>query len=331
MTVWVGDVPLSVEWDRIAAMLCWADGGRCVFGDDRVHINVVPTRVQRGRDLVTAIDARVPPALRVPQGKRLSPPVPPPIRRDPAVQMRWDRHLRRMRVLGFVLTCAVVILGLQLLHDLDAGIAVTRTVVVGAAEFFVLGGTAALACAAVSAVSRRAETSIGGSVGGVEVYDIAASHRQRLPEGVPVDRIHVPGGQLLAFLVLHELVSDWFVAEGSQSIERLRRREITGPELYAEWDGVLASDMVSGVGNDFLFHELRLQQPSRGSRYSRLLLQLDGGPYRTAPSWDAYDRLAPLLEEELVRWRRRRRLYSLLRYVQPPPVFPGGTDGNKVY
>src|SRR5262249_21768676 len=23
MTVWVGDVPLSVEWDRIAAMPCW--------------------------------------------------------------------------------------------------------------------------------------------------------------------------------------------------------------------------------------------------------------------------------------------------------------------
>jgi hypothetical protein len=174
---------------------------------------------------------------------------------------------------------------------------------------------------AVSAVTRRAEASVGGGIGGVEVYDLAAVHRQRLPAGVPVDRSHVHGGQLLAFLVLRDLVSDWFAAEGGESIERLRRREITGPELYEEWGGVLASDMVSDVGNEFLFDELRLWAANRGSRYRRLVVRVGGGPYGLSSSWEAYDRLAPLLDEEFAQWRRRRWLYNLLRYVQAPAAF----------
>jgi hypothetical protein len=323
MTVWVGSGPLSVEWARVAAMLCWADGGRRVLGEDGMCINVVPTGVKRGRELVTAIDARVPPALCVLLGKRLCPPVPPPIRRDPAVQTRWSRQLLTMRSLGaalVALVCVVVMLSLPTIHDLQWGGAAAWIKLLSAVSLLALGGTVVFACAGIWGVARRAETSVGGGVGGVEVYDLAASHRQRLPAGVPADRSLVRGGQLLAFLALHELMSDWFVAEGRESVARLRRREITGPELYEEWGGVLASDMVSDVGNEFLFHMLRLQ-PKRGSRYSRLLGRVCGGPYGLPPTWDAYDRLSPLLQEELVCWRRRSRLYNLLRYVQAPPVF----------
>jgi hypothetical protein len=73
----------------------------------------------------------------------------------------------------------------------------------------------------------------------------------------------------------------------------------------------------------FLFDLLRVR-PRRGSRYRGLLERVggrEGGPYRIEASWQAYDELAPLLEEELRRWTGRRRVYRLLRYVAPPAVF----------
>jgi hypothetical protein len=115
-------------------------------------------------------------------------------------------------------------------------------------------------------------------------------------------------------------VSPWFAAEAGESLERLRRREITGPELYEQWSGMLASDMATDAGNEFLFHMLDTRD-RRGSRYARLVAQVSDGAYGMRPSWDAYDQLAPRLEEELLRWRRRRHLYRLLRYFEAPSVF----------
>jgi hypothetical protein len=320
MTVWVGDQPLSVEWDRIAAMLCWADGGRRLISDGRVEIIVVPTRVRRGRDLVILIDAHVPPELRVPLGKRMCQPVAPAVRRNPAVVQRWTRQVGAIRIPGIVLAFATVILLLQMVRDLGAGTGPVPAELLGASKLLGLGATATLAVAAAFAFARRPETSVGGGVGGVETYDLAEGHRRKLPAETPVNRSYVPGGYLLTFLVLHDLVSDWFFTEARRSIARLRRREITGPDLYHRWGGVLASDMVSDTGNEFLFHLLRLRA-KRGSRYAVVLSRLPGGPYQMLPGWDAYDQLAPSLEEEFLTWRSRRSVYRLLRFFQLPPRF----------
>jgi hypothetical protein len=320
MTVWVGDQPRSIEWDRIAAVLTWADGGRRVIGDDGVAIHVVSTIVKHGRTLVDAIDGRVPSDRRVRQGKRMCAPGTPPIRRDPAVRVRWLRQIGTIRVIGGFLGLIGIVLFLQVLHDLGDGMTGKHTALVGAANLLALGLAATATWAVVFAVRRHDETLVGGGSGGVELYDLASVHLERLPHGVPTNRSFVRGGHLLAFLASQDLVSPWFAAEARESLGRLRRREITGPELYEEWSGVLASDMASDAGNQFLFHVLDIRN-GRGSRYAHLVEQASAGVYGMPPSWDAYDQLAPRLEEELLRWRRRRHLYRLLRYFQAPPVF----------
>jgi len=70
--------------------------------------------------------------------------------------------------------------------------------------------------------------------------------------------------------------------------------------------------MASDAGNQFLFHVLDIRN-KRGPRYARLVGQVSAGAYGMPPRWNAYDQLAPRLEEELLRWRRRRHLYRLLR------------------
>jgi predicted Zn-dependent peptidase len=323
MTVWVGDQPLSVEWDGVAAMLSWADGGRRLIGDGRVEILVVPTRVQRGRDLVSLIDRHVSPELTVALGKRMCVPIAPAIRRNPAVARRWGSQVRAASSVAAVLVLGAGVLLMQVVHDAGAGVGAASSELLGVTELLALGATATLAVGAVFGFRRRAETSVGGGVGGVETYHVADPQRQRLPAGVPANRIYVGGGHLLAFLVLHDLVSEWFVAESGGAIAQLRRREITGTDLYELWGGVLASDMISDAGNEFLFRMLclRTKDGSQRSRYGSLVNRLEDGPYQLLPGWEAYDRLEPSLEDELHTWRSRRRLYHLLRYVQPPPRF----------
>jgi len=163
---------------------------------------------------------------------------------------------------------------------------------------------------------RRLRIVCGSSSGS----GVPTSRCPRRASETPVNRSYVPGGYLLTFLVLHDLVSHWFLTEARRSIARLRRREITGPDLYQLWGGVLASDMVSDTGNEFLFHLLRMRA-KHGSRYGVLLNRLPGGPYQMLPGWDAYDQVAPSLEEEFLNWRSRRRASRLLRFIQPPPRF----------
>jgi len=319
LTVWVGDQARSIEWGKVAAMLRWGDGGRQIIGEEGAQINVVPSRVQRGQALVAAIDTRVSATLCIPQGRRMCPPVVPPIRRDPAVRKRWLRHLKIIRLAATLGAMVAVMLVLDLAQESHRGTGPTRDWLVGASGLFAVGGAATAVMITLSALARRAEMSVGGG-DAVEVYDVATAHRQRLPAGVPVNHSHARGGHLLAFLALHDLASPWFMEAAGDAVGRLRRRDITGPELYEAWNGVLASDMLSATGNEFLFDLLRARS-ARGSRYTRILREIDGDGYRMAPTWDAYDRLEPWLEEELSRWRRYWRLAPLLRGMQAPPAF----------
>ena len=277
MTVWVGEKPLTVAWDRLGAMLCWADGGRRLVGEDGFQINVLPTRVKRGRELVAAIDAHVPGSLRVGVGKRMSVPFPPPVRRDPGARRRWNSQRSANTVLSVLLASLLW----SVLHRHAVGLTgPLEAAVLAASGLFVLCGLTVGV-----ALRRRAEVSVGGGVDGTEVYDVAAVHQQRLPAGAPRCRSHVRGGNLLAFLALHDLCSDWFTAESGEGIKRLRRREITGLELYEEWGGVLASDMVSDLGNEFLFYALRVRPKDESPRSG-------GGPVRrAAPAPDHLGRL----------------------------------------
>jgi hypothetical protein len=309
LTVWVGDHPLSVEWSRVVAMPCWSDGGRRLIAADGTAIIIAPSRVRNGRELVDRLDACVPPARRVHVGKRLAPPVRPPVRHDPRARRRWARQRSFNAVLGVVL----LILLLPLLGP--AHLPVATAVGIALAEIAVIGG----AIAAVALV-RRAETAVGGSTDGIELYDYAEGHRQQLQPEAPAIAPYVRGGTLLAFLVLHDLTNAWFATESGAAVDRLRRREITGPELYREWDGILASDMLSPAGNEFLFDFLAVRS-KKGSRYRRTQAATSFGPNALPVTWESYDRIAPALDRELAQWRRWRLAHRFARMVRLPPVF----------
>ena len=313
LTLWVGKNPVSVAWNQVAAVQAWGDGSRRVIGNERFQVNMSPTRVRKGSELTLMIDVHTDKGLRVESGKRLAPPVAPYIRRDPRARKRWATHQQTYAIIGLLLIALIA--GL---------VSYGRAWGFSRATTFVLIVTLFIRYLAQWLyLQRRAVASVGGDVEGIEVYDLADVHAKRLPQGVPATRALVRGGHLLAFLALRDFTSDWFAKESREAMVKLSKQEITGADLYNEWGGVLASDMVSPEGNEFLFDFLAVRS-GRGSRYEHILepeTAKHGGFYNIPPDWEVYDRLAPSLERELVRWKRLRRVYKLLRYFRAPPAF----------
>lgn len=313
LTVWVGKHPVSVAWNQVAAVQAWGDGSRRVIGTDSFQVNMLPSRVRKGSELTLMIDVHTVKGLRVESGKRLMPPVAPFNRRDPRARKRWATHQLTYAIIGLLLIALIA--GL-VSYGREWGFSRATT-------FAFIDILFIRYLAQWLYLQRRAVASVGGDVEGIEVYDLADVHAKRLPQGVPAGRALVRGGHLLAFVVLRDLTSKWFAKESREAMARLSKREITGADLYNEWGGVLASDMVSPEGNGFLFDFLAVRS-GHGSRYKHILepeTAKHGGFYNIPPDWEVYDRLVPSLERELVRWKRLRRVYKLLRYFRAPPSF----------
>ncbi len=314
LTVRIGENPVSVAWDQVAAVQAWGDGSRRVIGNDGFHVSASPTRVRKGSELTLMIDVHTSKEIRIESGKRMAPPAAPAVRRDPRARKRWATQRQMFVIVGLLL---IALVAMPALYAKDLGF--NRTLVFAWADLFAIQFLVRMLY-----LRRRVVTSVGGGdEDGVEVYDLAVVHSKRLPQGTPANRAFVRGGHLLAFLALHDLTSEWFGKESSEALTRLSKREITGADLYNEWGGVLASDMISTEGKEFLFDFLAIRS-RRGSRYKRVLAPetaKHGGLYNVPPDWEVYDRLAPSLEQELTRWKRLRRAYKLLRYFRAPPAF----------
>src|SRR5690349_20100576 len=84
------------------------------------------------------------------------------------------------------------------------------------------------------------------------VYDKAKYHAESVAEaGLKDGQQFVHTGMFLGWLVDHDLLEPEFAAEWSEDVRAFRERQITGPRLFARWDGALVNDMLSERGNAF--------------------------------------------------------------------------------
>ncbi|NHA69182.1 insulinase family protein [Phycicoccus flavus] len=73
----------TVHFDRVAAMLAYADGGRSLLGEDGFHVAVEPTLLALDEDVVARIDAAVDPARVVRRPAREAASLPRPAGHSP--------------------------------------------------------------------------------------------------------------------------------------------------------------------------------------------------------------------------------------------------------
>ena len=151
---------------------------------------------------------------------------------------------------------------------------------------------------------------------------------------MPSSQLFVPCGLALGWFVRRGLVSDWFRAESAAELAEFDAGRTSGPQLYAWWHGVLASDMLDDEGGrspaGTCGASNRGARCARGSRlggrvprfwpderqrwFARDLAELQGGRATfyllgdDAETAAAFDRLA---DRRLAHWRRWRFTYAL--------------------
>lgn len=126
--------------------------------------------------------------------------------------------------------------------------------------------------------------------------------------GLPPDREFVLGGFFLAWLAMNDLLSKSFVElVGEETVAELKARRLTGPELYANLDGVLDSDMVSEAARGFCAYYLTVAGSSWA--YLQDFQRTFGVSARTAAelygvedTWANFDRIAPVIGRAFQAW-----------------------------
>lgn len=83
-------------------------------------------------------------------------------------------------------------------------------------------------------------------------YDKAEWHYEGdFPEELDEDQGFVHTGMYLGWVIDNNLYSKEFKEVSSNEIAKFKQNLLSGTEIYMNWDGVLASDMLSKEGNAF--------------------------------------------------------------------------------
>ncbi|WP_315094714.1 hypothetical protein [uncultured Cellulomonas sp.] len=130
-------------------------------------------------------------------------------------------------------------------------------------------------------------------------YDKAKWHYDGdFPRWTRKRQAFVHTGLFLAWLADRGMVAAELLTESARTIAAIRDRRGRPDDLYAEWDGVLMSTMLTEEANAFA-----------GAYYEQLYLEdydrvfPEAGPYAVRGTWQSYDRIAPVLDERLDAWR----------------------------
>jgi len=84
------------------------------------------------------------------------------------------------------------------------------------------------------------------------VYDKAKWHYDGdYPKELSIDQAFVHTGMYLGWIIDNQLYSTKFEKEAAADILNFKDRKLTGTQVYMNWAGVLANDMLNKEGNEF--------------------------------------------------------------------------------
>jgi hypothetical protein len=197
-----------------------------------------------------------------------------------------------------------------------------------------------LALGAVAVVVGRVRQSTHPRDHGVQVYDDV---RRLDPSPPPAgarspQQLYLPYGLALGWFARRGLVSDWFRRESGDELDDLLAGRLTGPQLYARWNGIFASDMLDDEGKAFARRylwgvephgALQTERVTSGRPFGRnawahprpedqwFLLDLEAlrgdvaSVYLLPDTPETAAGFARLADRRLARWRRWRFVYAL--------------------
>jgi hypothetical protein len=142
-------------------------------------------------------------------------------------------------------------------------------------------------------------------VDGKYVFDKAKFHADSVDQlGLDENQAFVHTGLFFAWLVNNGLMSDFFISETGNEIEKLKTRKLSPSELYMNWDGVLLGEMLSKEGFNFALSYFDFDKGSYMTDYERTFKLTSEQVFVVQDTWDNYDKLKPVIDKAYEKWRK---------------------------
>jgi hypothetical protein len=133
---------------------------------------------------------------------------------------------------------------------------------------------------------------------GPQVYDKAEWHLEKLPSGFDSHQAYVHTGLYIRWLIEMNFVTDEFL-----KLARLNKRQILkGSQVYNKWDGVLASDMLTPIGNQFTRY---YYEGDYLFDFERRLARNLPSPYDVEESDENYELIKGCIKDRFKAWQAR--------------------------
>jgi len=136
------------------------------------------------------------------------------------------------------------------------------------------------------------------------VYDKAKYHYDGdYPDDLPIEQAFVHTGMFLGWIIDHDLYSDEFSKDSAQEIRAFKGRDMSGPQVYASWDGCLIDDMLNEEGNRFATAYFDFDHGDYLTDYEEILAADLPSTYHVQDTWENYETLKRKIDERYRQWR----------------------------
>lgn len=135
------------------------------------------------------------------------------------------------------------------------------------------------------------------------VYDKAKWHYEGdFPSNLSEKQAFVHTGMYLGWIIEENLYSKEFEEEAAQDIIKFKQKNMTGTEIYMEWDGVFASDMLNAEGRAFTKDYFDFDKGTYLDDYEAIFPHIKS-LYEVEDTWNNYEAINTKINERFDTWK----------------------------
>lgn len=138
------------------------------------------------------------------------------------------------------------------------------------------------------------------------IYDKAKYHYEgEFPNELSIDQAFVHTGMFLGWIIENILFSKEFEQESQDEIKQFKMRKLTGTQIYMNWDGVLASDMLNDEGNEFAKDYFDFEHGLFPMDYVETFPEAET-IYHVEDTWENYNQIKKVIDKRYLDWINQR-------------------------
>lgn len=136
------------------------------------------------------------------------------------------------------------------------------------------------------------------------IYDKAKYYFDDLPEDLPIEQAYVHTGMFLGWIIENNLFSIAFEEKSKDDINRFKHRQITGTQIYMNWGGVFADDMLNDEGNQFAMYYFNTDNRWKYMNdYMDVFVDAGETLYHVQDTWENYFELKEEIDYSYMFWK----------------------------